>query len=304
VALFGQERVLFVALTGLIAMMGVRRLGADRLAAAYLGRQFDRYRNRCWCLRSDFQHHLDFFDRNGDGVMTLLDTHARLKQLDVSFSIMGLRPYFFTALILNLAIGRRTWQLPRPLYTLTVNTDAAHLIRDNPHSEIWNEAGRFTESKLDTVLTQWDGDLDQIVEESELEEMRGSIERSARGPYGRFKAVFTTRAELPSLFMVLRKTPHLAPGTRTDQMPREDLKSFYTGEWLYLRAGMAVPPRCSCPGTPHCRPAPAQVPVAFSSDAELAGVLAGPPLVPSGDEDHNGSEPRPDGATPAPAVVE
>ena len=109
--------------------------------------------------RTALQKHVDFFDTDGDGKITLLETYQGLRRLGLGAA----RSALFGGVI-NAALGSSTSRAP----SLTV--DASHIDAGKHASDtgVYDENGRFVQRSFDRLFARYDEDGDGALDRKEL----------------------------------------------------------------------------------------------------------------------------------------
>jgi hypothetical protein len=173
--------------------------------------------------RTALQRHVDPFDRNQDGIITMRETAAGLKRL-------GLNP--LNAIPLCLFIGWKSWRGP----ALTINSDAIQLGQHLGASQVFDIDGDIDRTQLDLLLARDRGEagldeheLQLAVNEQILRDRRTG---ALRGPVSRAVVRGLTRVELP----LLRKL--VAGRGPNARLSREAIDEFFAGETFHDRIRM------------------------------------------------------------------
>lgn len=107
------------------------------------------------------QKHVEFFDRDGDGEISLLDTYRGSRALGYGRVLSGL-----LAVSINTALGWPTADPPRP--TLRIRIANIHRGRHGSDTDIYDELGRFVPEELDETFARYDKDGDGALDLREL----------------------------------------------------------------------------------------------------------------------------------------
>ncbi len=190
------------------------RLGHSRFRYQFIGGEYDPARRSE--PRTALQQHVDFFDRNRDGILTAREISRGLGDLGIAPPVA--RPIL--ALAVSLFLGRRTWAVLHP--TLTINVDAIHRGRHGSSTGIFRADGTLDEARFDVLFATYDKDGDGAIEEAELQEWM--TRKAAPGLAQALDRFFASR-ELPTLFREFAERN--AHGVRT--LPRAKLLDFYQG---------------------------------------------------------------------------
>lgn len=174
--------------------------------------------------RTALQRHGDYFDSNGDGVITVGEARKHLAELDLKI----LRSALLTAVLINLFIGRKTWGVWYP--TLTVNVDAIHRGIHGSHTGLFGRDGNFDRDLFEKKFAeQWDTNGDGCIDQSEMDSiMARKAQKGLRHVLGRFFA----SSELPVVF---KKASQVVDGRPV--LTREQLLRFFEGDLWDVMTG-------------------------------------------------------------------
>jgi peroxygenase len=95
------------------------------------------------------QKHVDFFDTNHDGKITLFDTYCGLRRLGLG----AMRSAAFAGVI-NTALGSSTSGAP----SLTVDAERIHLGKHGSDTGVYDKNGRFSLPRFRRLFARYDGD--------------------------------------------------------------------------------------------------------------------------------------------------
>ncbi|MHB8797776.1 MAG: caleosin family protein [Thermoanaerobaculia bacterium] len=109
--------------------------------------------------RTPLQKHVDFFDTDRDGKITLLETYQGLRRLGLG----ALRSALFGGVI-NAALGSPTSGAP----SLTVDTNHIEAGKHGSDTGVFDESGFFVKERFDRMLARYDGDGDGALDSEEL----------------------------------------------------------------------------------------------------------------------------------------
>lgn len=165
--------------------------------------------------RTALQKHVDFFDANHDGRITLAETYAGLRRLGLG----GLRSAAFASVIHG-ALGPVT---SRAL-TLTIDTARIQFGRHGSDTGIYDKRGRFSPGRFRALFDRHDADGDGALGAGELARMFSRNRTDILGHLG-------SRAEFGLLL-------ELAGEKRDGRsvLTRERLGHFYNGSLFYTLA--------------------------------------------------------------------
>ena len=176
--------------------------------------------------RTALQKHVDFFDSNRDGRITLADTYDGLRRLGIN----ALRSASF-ATVINAALGPST---SRSL-TFSIDTARIQFARHGSDTGVYDSRGRFSSARFQALFDRHDADGDGALDARELEGMFVRNRTDLMGLLG-------SRAEFGLLLEVAgeKRKGRLV-------LTRERLEHFYNGSLFYklaeevrLRQGRAL----------------------------------------------------------------
>jgi len=109
--------------------------------------------------RTALQKHVDFFDTDCDGKITLLETYQGLRRLGLG----TLRSALFGGVI-NAALGSSTSRAP----SLTVDANRIEAGKHGSDTGVFDESGFFVQERFDRLFARYDGDGDGALDSEEL----------------------------------------------------------------------------------------------------------------------------------------
>ena len=109
--------------------------------------------------RTALQKHVDFFDTDRDGKITLLETYQGLRRLGLG----ALRSALFGGVI-NAALGSSTSGAP----SLTVDANHIEAGKHGSDTGVYDESGFFVRGRFDRLFARYDGDGDGALDSEEL----------------------------------------------------------------------------------------------------------------------------------------
>ena len=109
--------------------------------------------------RTPLQKHVDFFDSDHDGKITLLETYLGLRRLGLGAA----RSAVFGGVI-NAALGSSTSRIP----SLTVDADHISAGKHASDTGVYDGKGRFVQRSFDTLFARYDEDRDGALDREEL----------------------------------------------------------------------------------------------------------------------------------------
>ncbi|MBK9087745.1 MAG: hypothetical protein IPL90_01305 [Holophagales bacterium] len=109
--------------------------------------------------RTALQKHVDFFDTDHDGRITLFETYQGLRRLGLGAA----RSAVFGGVI-NAALGPSTSRAP----SLTVNATHISAGRHGSDTGVYDEEGHFVKRSFDRLFTRYDGDEDGALGREDL----------------------------------------------------------------------------------------------------------------------------------------
>jgi len=176
--------------------------------------------------RTALQKHVDFFDRNNNGQITVSETYEGLRALGFS----GWRSWGF-AVAINAGLGRATgasWWSPLTVYTANI-----HKGKHDSDTDSYDTKGEFNQAEFDDIFVKYDEDGDDALTESEFEAFyRGNREDAASSTVSTFEF---------DLLMEIAGEWRYVDGGWTQALTRQKLIEFYDGSLFYVIAGEQVP---------------------------------------------------------------
>jgi peroxygenase len=165
--------------------------------------------------RTALQKHVDFFDTNHDGKITLLETYRGCRRLGYD----ALRSFAFASVI-NAALGTSTSGFP----SLTVDTGRIHAGKHRSDTGVYDKRGRFSAARFKRLFERHDLDRDGALSRGELSRLLTRNRTDLMGHLGS-KAEFTLLFDLAG---------EMKAGRRL--LTRERLLDFYNGSLFYRLA--------------------------------------------------------------------
>ena len=166
-------------------------------------------------FRTALQKHVDFFDTNHDGKITVSDTYHGLRRLGLGAA----RAAAFAGVI-NAALGSSTSGAP----TLTVDTRRIHAGKHRSDTGVYDEKGRFSPSRFRRLFARYDADADGALDGEELARLCADNRVDFMGHLGS-KAEFGLLLDIAGEDRKGRKT-----------LTRGRLQRFYNGSLFYQLA--------------------------------------------------------------------
>lgn len=181
--------------------------------------------------RTALQKHVDFFDRNNDGVIKVHETAEGLRALG-----LGLSRSWTLAVAINGGLGRATGA---PWYdALTVRTDAIHQGKHASDTDIYDEQGLFVQAEFDRLFDTHDSNRDGALSAEEFEDFYRDNKEDSVGS-------LASRGEFGLLLEIAGETRVTGWGfwgpRTTRVLTRTTLEEFYEGTLFYTIAGETVP---------------------------------------------------------------
>jgi peroxygenase len=112
---------------------------------------------------SPLKKHVDFFDRNHDGITTLSESYQGLRALGAGRVLSGAG-----ALFINLGLGSKTGE---PFYKLQINNSNIHLAKHDSDSDIYDQQGQFVPEKFEEMFAKHDTNHDGAFNKPEIDAM-------------------------------------------------------------------------------------------------------------------------------------
>lgn len=172
--------------------------------------------------RTCLQKHVDFFDRNHDGQITVGETYDGLRALG-----LGRGRAAVSALAINLGLGPSTsahWYTPT-----TIDTSRIQFGKHGSDTGIIDANGNFVQAKFDEMFDKFDANKDGDLNEDEVKNML-TANRTDKVGHAASNAEFSLLMEIAS---------EDKGGTRV--LSRDRMASLYDGSLFYKVAGEKVP---------------------------------------------------------------
>jgi peroxygenase len=162
--------------------------------------------------RTALQKHVDFFDTDHDGKITLADTYEGLRRLGY-----GLLQSASFASVINAALGSSTSGGP----SLTIDTGRIHAGMHPSDTGVYDSKGRFSEPRFRRLFARYDADGDGAIDADDLRRLFAANRTDLLGHLG-------SRAEFG---LLLDLAGEQRDGKKV--LTRDRLKRFYNGSLFY-----------------------------------------------------------------------
>jgi peroxygenase len=174
-----------------------------------------RAKSKTQAARTALQKHVDFFDTDGDGRITLFETYEGLRRLGLGAA----RSAVFGGVI-NAALGSSTSGAP----SLTVDASHIEAGRHGSDTGVYDHEGRFVKRRFDRLFARFDHDGDGALDREDLARL---FERSRTDFFGHLGSV----AEFELLLSLAGED---RKGRKV--LTRKRLEGFYDGSLFYRLA--------------------------------------------------------------------
>lgn len=174
--------------------------------------------------RTALQKHVDFFDTNRDGKITLSDTYCGLRRLGIG----ALRSAAFASVI-NAALGSSTSGFP----SLTVDAERIHAGKHRSDTGVYDRNGRFSLTRFRRLFTGYDTDGDGALGGEELARLFADKRTDLIGHLG----------SMAEFRLLLALAGEDRDGRKV--LTRERLERFYNGSLFYHLAEEVAASRAS-----------------------------------------------------------
>ena len=165
--------------------------------------------------RTALQKHVDFFDTNHDGKITLSDTYIGLRRLGFG----ALRSAAFAGVI-NAALGSSTSGAP----SLTVDAKRIHAGKHRSDTGVYDKNGRFSLPRFKRLFARYDTDGDGALDGEDLSRLFADNRTDLLGH-------LASKAEFGLLLGLAGED---RSGTKV--LTRKGLQRFYNGSLFYQLA--------------------------------------------------------------------
>lgn len=183
--------------------------------------------------RTALQKHVDFFDTNHDGKITLSDTYRGLRRLGFG----TLRSAGFAGVI-NAALGSSTSRAP----SLTVDAGRIHAAKHRSDTGVYDQKGRFSPPRFNRLFAKYDANGDGALDGRELARLFSDNRTDLIGHLGS-KAEFGLLMELAGetrngkKVLTRQRLEHFYDGSLFYELA-EDVASRRASEWALLRGAL------------------------------------------------------------------
>jgi len=174
--------------------------------------------------RTALQKHVDFFDADHDGQITLADTYLGLRRLGLG----AIRSAAFAGVI-NAVLGTSTSRVP----SLTVDVERIHAGKHESDTGVYDRNGRFSLPRFRRLFDRFDVDRDDALDGEDLARLFAGKRTDLIGHLG-------SKAEFGLLFGLAGQERN---GKRV--LTRDRLKRFYNGSLFYQLAREVATERAS-----------------------------------------------------------
>ena len=174
--------------------------------------------------RTALQKHVDFFDSNHDGKITLSDTYHGLRRLGLGAA----RAAAFAGVI-NAALGSLTSRTA----SLTVDAERIHAGKHRSDTGVYDKKGRFSQPRFRRLFARYDADGDGALDGEELARLCADNRADVLGHLG-------SKAEFGLLLDIAGED---RKGKKT--LTRGRLQRFYNGSLFYELAEEVASRRAS-----------------------------------------------------------
>lgn len=164
--------------------------------------------------RTPLQKHVDFFDRNSDGLTTVPETYAGLRALG-----MGVAPAAGASVVINAGLAHKTGA---PWYSLTVHNDQIAASKHDSDTDVYDAQGNFDAGKFEQMWEKNDSNHDGWLSGTEIQ---GMLDRNAETKAGKVAA----SAE----FKLLNQLAGQPGPDGTRSLSRERMEKLYDGTLFY-----------------------------------------------------------------------
>ncbi len=171
------------------------------------------------------QKHLQFFDLDGDGSISVSENIEALRQLAGYSSLK----HYILAPIINFIFGTITRGYP----SFSIDISNIKAGKHEGSSDIFDAKGNIDDSKFDALFSQYDINNDAALDKAEIEAF---VSRNAKTTFGKI----AVKAEFPLLLRIAGEDQEVN-GTTEKVLTKARLRKFYNGELLYEIAGRPVP---------------------------------------------------------------
>lgn len=160
------------------------------------------------------QRHVDFFDRNSDGKITLGETRQGLEALG-----LGGAAALGGALFINGGLASSTQHKP----SMTIDVANIKAAKHDSDSGVIDAQGNFVPEAFDKMFTQFDTNRSNTLDANELAAMGKAHAQSKRG-------TLASKAEFGLLLKLAADRTETVNGKPVKAISRERLASFYRGD--------------------------------------------------------------------------
>ena len=171
------------------------------------------------------QKHLQFFDLDGDGSISVSENIDSLRQL-VGYSSLK---HYILAPIINLIFGTLTRGYP----SFSIDISNIEAGKHEGSSDIFDAEGNIDNSNFDALFSQYDANNDGALDKSEIEAF---VSRNAKTTLGKI----AVKAEFPLLLRIAGEDQEVN-GITEKVLTKARLRKFYNGDLFYEIAGRPLP---------------------------------------------------------------
>ncbi|KAI8904284.1 caleosin [Gorgonomyces haynaldii] len=167
--------------------------------------------------RTVLQQHVDFFDRNRDGIITPIETF-------IGFRAIGFNVFLCLVAVIVIHSAFSIATHPNPYFPFDpffrIWCHSIHRGKHGSDTEVYDTEGRFVPQKFEEIFSKWDKDQKQALTFREMLKMTQDI-RNVNDLFGWFASKF----EWGSLYLLC--------ADKSGLVPKEDIRGVYDGTLFY-----------------------------------------------------------------------
>lgn len=167
---------------------------------------------------NQLQRHVDFFDGNRDGMITIKETRQGLRDLGI-----GRVQAFLSSLVINLGLASKTG------HKTEIEIANIHKAKHDSDTDIYNADGTFSAAKFQEMFDKFDKNKDGAMDATEFTTMRNAKKETKVG-------AFAASQEFGLLASFTADKKVVVDGKEVNALSRKQLEEFYEGSLFFRLA--------------------------------------------------------------------
>lgn len=167
---------------------------------------------------NQLQRHVDYFDGNRDGMITIKETRQGLRDLGI-----GPIQSFFSSLVINLGLAGKTG------HKTEIEVANIHKAKHDSDTDIYNADGTFSAAKFEELFDLYDKNKSGSMDATEFTTMRNAKKETKVG-------AFAASQEFGLLASFTADKQEIVGGKEVNALSRKQLEEFYEGSLFFRLA--------------------------------------------------------------------